>query len=452
MSKKDTTKQVTTAWAWFDCEVSRIKANPKNPRIIKDEKYRKLLRSLQDFPQMLQKRPLVCFTDTDGKLVVLGGNMRLKAAQELKMQTLPVILADDWTEEQKNEFLIKDNVGFGEWDWEQLANEWDTQQLMDWGLDIPDFGAEQGKELLKSEAAASLQERFVVPPFSILDTRQGYWQDRKRTWNTLIGDNGESREETLFKSKGNPVSDALRTMKNGVSILDAVLAELVNVWFGLPNCNTFDCFAGDSVFGYVSAHLGNTFTGIELRQEQAQLNNERVKGMPARYICDDGRNVAQHIAAESQDLLFSCPPYFDLEVYSDLPNDASNQDSYEDFMQILDTAFSSAITCLKQNRFAVVTVGDVRDKNGFYYRFVDDVKDIFKRQGMLLYNELILVEAIGGARLRVNGMMKTRKIAKTHQNVLVFFKGNPKEIKNIYPQIQVSLEDGETATDESTDV
>jgi site-specific DNA-methyltransferase (adenine-specific) len=128
--------------------ISEIKANPKNPRIIRDEKFAKLVQSIKDFPQMLQKRPLVCFTDTDGKFVVLGGNMRLKAAKEAGMQTLPIILADDWTEEQKAEFLIKDNVGFGEWDWEQLANEWDVQQLEDWGLDVPDF---QGEELEAQE-------------------------------------------------------------------------------------------------------------------------------------------------------------------------------------------------------------------------------------------------------------------------------------------------------------
>ena len=114
-----------------------IKPNPKNPRVIKDEKFAKLVQSLRDFPQMLQKRPLVCFTDTDGKFVVLGGNMRLKAAQEIGMAELPIMLADDWTEEQKQEFLVKDNVGFGEWDWDQLTADWDTVKLADWGLDIP---------------------------------------------------------------------------------------------------------------------------------------------------------------------------------------------------------------------------------------------------------------------------------------------------------------------------
>jgi len=119
--------------------IADIKTNPKNPRIIKDDKFAKLVKSIKEFPQMLEKRPLICFTDTDGKLVVLGGNMRLKAAKEVGLKELPILLADDWTEEQKAQFLIKDNVGFGEWDWSDLANNWDSKQLEEWGLDIPGF-------------------------------------------------------------------------------------------------------------------------------------------------------------------------------------------------------------------------------------------------------------------------------------------------------------------------
>jgi ParB-like chromosome segregation protein Spo0J len=119
--------------------INKIKPNPKNPRTIKDERFEKLKKSIQDFPDMLNKRPLVCFTDTDDKFVVLGGNMRLKAAKDLGLKELPIILADEWTEEQKAEFLIKDNVGFGEWDWNELNNDWDTEQLEGWGLEVPKF-------------------------------------------------------------------------------------------------------------------------------------------------------------------------------------------------------------------------------------------------------------------------------------------------------------------------
>jgi DNA modification methylase len=118
-------------------KISKVKPNPKNPRILKDDKFKKLVKSIQEFPDMLNKRPLIVFTDTDGKYIVLGGNQRLRALKELKHETVPIIVADEWTEEQKNEFLIKDNVGFGEWDWDSLANEWDAEKLDDWGLDLP---------------------------------------------------------------------------------------------------------------------------------------------------------------------------------------------------------------------------------------------------------------------------------------------------------------------------
>ena len=118
-------------------KITEVKTNAKNPRTIKDEKFRKLVKSIQEFPDMLNKRPLIVFTDVDGKYVVLGGNMRLKACKEIGLKEIPVILADEWTEEQKAEFLIKDNVGFGEWDWDILTDEWDADNLEDWGLDLP---------------------------------------------------------------------------------------------------------------------------------------------------------------------------------------------------------------------------------------------------------------------------------------------------------------------------
>jgi DNA modification methylase len=132
-------------------KLSKIKANPNNPRLIKDDKFKKLVKSLESFPEMMEKRPIVCVTDVDGKLYPLGGNMRLKALKELKYKDIPdswVTMADEWTEEQRREFLIKDNVGFGEWDWDMIANEWDVEQLEEWGLDIPTF--ETG-EVLEAE-------------------------------------------------------------------------------------------------------------------------------------------------------------------------------------------------------------------------------------------------------------------------------------------------------------
>jgi len=147
-------------------KVNEVKPNPKNPRLIKDDKFKKLVKSIQEFPDMLNKRPLIVFTDTDSKYVVLGGNMRLKALKELNYKEVPIILADEWTEEQKAEFLIKDNVGFGEWDWDSLANEWDTERLDEWGLDLPIIMDEPSYEDLIGEEKnkpATMKITFTSP-------------------------------------------------------------------------------------------------------------------------------------------------------------------------------------------------------------------------------------------------------------------------------------------------
>ena len=135
-------------------KVSTLKLNPKNPRVIKDEKFKQLVKSIKEFPEMMAKRPMVCVTDIDGRLFPLGGNMRLKAIQHIGFTDIPdtwVMLADDWTQEQRNEFTIKDNVGFGEWDWDELFADWDTDLLSDWGLDVPEVKEVNESDLFEIE-------------------------------------------------------------------------------------------------------------------------------------------------------------------------------------------------------------------------------------------------------------------------------------------------------------
>jgi DNA modification methylase len=122
--------------------INKIKANPNNPRVIKDDKFKKLVKSIQEFPKMMELRPIVVNDD----MVVLGGNMRLKACKELGLKEVPVIKASDLTEDQQRQFIIKDNVGFGEWDWDMLANEWDAQELDEWGLEVPELNDQENIE------------------------------------------------------------------------------------------------------------------------------------------------------------------------------------------------------------------------------------------------------------------------------------------------------------------
>lgn len=464
-------------------KLSMLKVNENNPRTISNEKFEKLVDSILVFPNMLSVRPIV----VDEEYRALGGNMRTDALREIGKMSLDAILerldsmrdyndlpefdkenligfwkawlsdevvdvvnVNGFSDEEKRQFIIKDNLGYGEWDWDILSNEWDVDQLKDWGVDIPSVWDEPEEKKETQTETIKLSDRYIVPPFSILDTRQGYWKERKKLWNELIGDDGSTRDgeynyvnENYNNWKNKPYKGGTVREKS-VSILDPVMAEVVCEWYGIEGGGAFDVFAGDTVFGYVSASKGMNFTGIELRKEQADINNERTKELSTKYICDDGRNVLNHIEEDSQDLLFSCPPYYNLEVYSKDERDASNQQSYEDFIEIIEDAFSNAVKCLKNNRFAVVVVGDVRDrKTGAYYCFQDDIKRIFRKNGMVLYNEIILIQPIGNAALRANSYMKNRKTVKVHEYILVFYKGDTHKIKDNFKTIEYESEDME---------
>jgi ParB-like chromosome segregation protein Spo0J len=136
--------------------INQIKPNPSNPRLIKDDKFKKLVQSLKDFPEMANVRPIVVNQD----MVIIGGNMRFKAMKEAKWKEIPVELVN-WDEAKQREFIIKDNVGFGEWDWDDLANNWDTEDLDKWGLNVPQFGAEIDYSILDSEDISEQLENMT---------------------------------------------------------------------------------------------------------------------------------------------------------------------------------------------------------------------------------------------------------------------------------------------------
>lgn len=388
----------------------------------------------------------------DSNNVIVCGHTRAKAAQKLGLTEVPVVVADGLTDEQVKAYRLADNKTneFAEWDFSMLNEELEG---IDWlEINMEHFGFQLDDEIFSGggsdnneEAKQKLTERFIVPPFTTLDTRQGYWMERKQYWKQLIGDAGEARNdagvydgnETIAKNFG------IEFAYNGVSILDPVLSELICRWF-LPDSGLcIDTFAGDTVFGYVSTYLGNRFIGTELRKDQADFNQARLDdaGLNGKYFCDDGRNILDHVQENSADLFFSCPPYFDLEQYSDMENDASNQESFEEFYEILNTAFSNGIKALKDNRFAVIVIGNVRNKKtAFYYPFIQCVLDTFERNGMGLYNHAILITPVGTACIRANKSMKTRKLVSCHQDVLIFYKGDTKNIKSVFPEIEVDVE------------
>ncbi len=404
------------------------------------------------------KQPIV--VDADG--VIVAGHTRAKAAAKLGLQAVPCVIADDLTEDEIRAYRLADNktAELAGWDFDKLDAE--LEDLAENGFDMEAFGFDDFDDQLDDTQQDDAEEKqttndlasdFVVPPFSVFDARQGYWNDRKKQWKQLICDKAQARSEAVAY-KNLQDYDYAAKFETGVSILDPVLAEILIRYF-MPNKaaggNVVDCFAGDTVFGFVAARLGNKFTGIELRQEQVDFNQSRVDeyGLAAKYICDDGRNVLQHVGEGTQDLLVSCPPYFDLEVYSDMENDASNQSTFEEFYAILDEAFTAAAKTLKNDRFAAIVVGDIRNnKTGFYYDFIGSVIRTFEKAGMQLYNSAVLVTPVGTAAIRARQSMRGRKLVKTHQNILVFYKGDPKTIKDNFTDIAIN----EVLFDESENV
>ena len=163
-------------------KLSEVKSNPNNPRTIKDEKFKKLVASIKGFPEMLSLRPIVVNDD----MVVLGGNMRLKACKEAGLKEVPIIKASDLTDEQQKEFIIKDNVGFGDWDWDMLGNEWDVEQLQDWGLDVPNFDSGEIDDL-----SEEIQPSFRIEVLCKDEEHQ------EKTYNKLIADGLECKLLTL---------------------------------------------------------------------------------------------------------------------------------------------------------------------------------------------------------------------------------------------------------------
>lgn len=423
-------------------------------------------------------------------------------------------------------------------------------------LGLPGFAAEAEKA---AEPRVSLMDRFGVAPFSVLNAREGWWQDRKRAWLALgirsevgRGENLLAMSETMLEPdpdkraakkarahpgqgggggiwKGgkddpkmangrrpaatfgqdlmrgehvvgreavaaqqaggllmsaasahpryyeqktaaekrlsrkleneeferdhwNPPADS--PASTGTSIFDPVLTELAYRWFCPPGGAVLDPFAGGSVRGIVAAKLGRSYVGVDLRQEQVDANRAQAEAIlgagdgRADWICADSRTL-DALTLGPADFLFSCPPYADLEVYSDDPRDLSTLE-YHQFRDAYCEIITKAAALLKPDRFACFVVGDVRDPKGNYRGFVRDTELAFESAGLRFYNEAILITAAGSLALRAGRQFETtRKLGKSHQNCLVFVKGDPRKATQAIGTVEFGAIDDEPAPSES---
>lgn len=269
-------------------------------------------------------------------------------------------------------------------------------------------------------------------PTSVLSRRDPKWQQLKKKWLRLgirseLGrdtSNGFTFKDYEYtKHLANSSSFKGLGTDTTTSIFDPVLCEIIYKWFA--KCNVLDPFAGGSVRGIVANYLGFKYTGIELRKEQVDSNREQAfeilpfNNQPQWYIGDSEIILDQLIP--NYDLLFSCPPYMDLEVYSDLPDDLSNMSDNE-FIRKYDIIINKSCNKLVKGGYAVFVVGDLRDSKGYQKDFTGITKQSFAKAGMKLYNELIIVDNVGTKAMTLERGFKNGKLAKVHQNIYVFVK------------------------------
>lgn len=530
---------------------------------------------------------------------IIAGHTRWKAAQSIGLDRVPVRYMNLSESEARALALADNRLGeLAAWDAAGLADSlreirgesstldglgWESSDL-DLLFDLfPEPGAEPESEdpqesevdldpeIEEQRETLSLSDKFVVPPFSILDARQGYWQTRKREWIALgisselgrgqvnehmvhpattgtpdfyakkrkieqeMGRSLSTEEATKILVERGLVDDPRKRSKRanampggsprpldrmraakmkekaranaipggsrlpaarksedgsivrgdsrgnialrreadkstnltgaarlpewarngteyiapGTSIFDPVLCEIAYRWFAPEGGSVLDPFAGGSVRGVVASVLGHSYTGIELRAEQVEANRvqgeEIVPDMPPRWICGDSRNIPDLLAEDERfDLVFSCPPYADLEVYSDDPLDLSviaADEGYPAFRDLYLEILRLSFERLRENRFAVIVVGDVRAKDGGYVGFVEDTIRAGRECGLALYNHAILVTAFASLALRVGRAFGGwRKLGKTHQDVIVLYKGDLSQIKEEFGEAQFAID------------
>lgn len=278
-----------------------------------------------------------------------------------------------------------------------------------------------------------LQERFLCPPVSVFDCKQGYWQKRKNEWKSIGLDSSTGKNDALLSHGLLGLAQKNGISLTGTSIFDPVLCEILYNWYSPKGGTVFDPFAGGPVRGIVAEMLGRHYIGIDLSERQVDANraNGDALGVCPVWWCDDSRNADKYISDGTADFVFTCPPYHNLEKYSNHPLDLSNM-NYSDFSDAYKEIIEISCRKLKENSFAVFVVGEVRDKKGAYRDFVGLTKQLFRENGLALYNDGVLLEQYGTAPMRAGTLFTTkRKTVKVHQNVLVFYKGDLKNIQGI---------------------
>lgn len=476
-----TTPDGFKVWCSFDeiAELDSLKPNPRNPNKHPEAQ-------LELLANIIKKggwREKITVSRRSGFIV--KGHARREAGKMAGGQYAPVEWQDYATEADEMADLIADNriAELAVLDEEAITELLAELEANSDGIDpeMSGFTAEQIREMVEKArkgadeaeqqaARLTLQQKFLIAPFTVLDARGGFWAERKKAWKALgirseMGRGADdckteggltfarsSQPPAVYQAKNDYEAKVGKKIsweefanlfpevmaQGGTSIFDPVLCEVAYRWFCPQGGSIIDPFAGGSVRGIVAALTGRQYTGVDLSGRQIEANIQNWEEIshesvledsecpvtPPNWINGDSSHIDE-LAPGEYDLFFTCPPYADLEVYSDKPEDLSNKD-YPEFLALYRAIIRRATAMLKPNRFACIIVGDVRDSRGFYHNFVSDTITAFRDAGMDFYNEAILIMPFGSLPIRAGKQFASgRKLGKAHQNVLVFCNGDP---------------------------
>ena len=425
-------------------EVARLRRNPRNVRRHPAWQVEQLADMIRAFgfnnPVLIDERD-----------ELIAGHGRLEAVELLQGKVIPAIRLVHLTEVQKRAYALAENqlTLRATWDVELLKSE--LLQVQDAGLDLSlsGFSVEELDALLQENPGepepvelveANMPDLPPILPTTVFYARDGWWQTRKKRWVALgiqselgrvIKQNNKGiHTRKQRKANSDSVKKITAVSGSASSVFDPVLCEVLYELFCPSSGLVLDPFAGGSVRGVVAAMKGRQYVGNELRAEQVEANRAQweeidVDGEAAPvWHAGDSRRLKELLPDVRADMVFSCPPYADLEVYSDDPADLSKM-PYPAFLEAYRDIVRQSCDMLRDDRCASCVVGDVRDDSGAYRGFVADTIEAFEAAGLALVSEAILVTAIGSLPLQAGQFFsRSRKVAKTHQNVLIFLKGD----------------------------
>jgi hypothetical protein len=287
------------------------------------------------------------------------------------------------------------------------------------------FGADLFGDEVEFGGDGVLAKNFIVPPMSVLDANKGYWMSRKKAWKSLGLKSDMGRGSGLIFHTDGVFKDV--TSEKSTSVFDPVLCEIMYRWFCPSGGTIIDPFAGGSTRGIVASFLGFNYWGCDINAPQVEANREQGEAItpdnPPEWVCGDSLH---HLAdAPNANLILTCPPYGDLERYSDNPKDISTME-YHTFLPAYKRIMFAACQKLFDHAFVCIVVGNFRDNRGIYRNFVGDTINAFRDYGLGFYNDLVFQVPLSTAPRRASQQFEaSRKIVKVHQNVLIFVKGCP---------------------------